>query len=165
MTATWSAIRTSQTGKRQALRNAVLNAALPGAPDITQQRVFLQLTDRFTELHLFVLALFQSPGGRVPTPVPAELQTPGLATSSSLYAGRPDLARTHSTGLRILHAAVPDASEQFELYNKIWADLYAEKLVKTPEIDNGAEGDWRAVKRTTAFGDAYLAFISEPESP
>jgi hypothetical protein len=61
LTATQAAIRTSQRGKLKALRNAVLNSALPTSPDETQQQIFLAMTDRFTALHLAVLTLFHNP--------------------------------------------------------------------------------------------------------
>ena len=41
LSATNAAIRTSQEEKRKALRNAVLNSALPDAPDIAIQQTFI----------------------------------------------------------------------------------------------------------------------------
>lgn len=59
--ASQSAIRTSQQEKRDALRNAVLNSALPHAPDITRQTLFLAFVDGFDALHLWMLAFLDDP--------------------------------------------------------------------------------------------------------
>ena len=55
------AFRTSQSEKRKALRNAVLNAALPNPPVHSLQQMFLNFIDVFTEWHLRILKLFQAP--------------------------------------------------------------------------------------------------------
>ena len=61
LSATLVATRTSQSGKLEALRNAVLNSALPIALDVTRQQVFLAMVDRFTDTHLAILRYFQGP--------------------------------------------------------------------------------------------------------
>jgi hypothetical protein len=53
--ATTIALRNHQGEKREALRNAVLNAALPGAPAADLQHFFLGLVDQFTTWHLRIL--------------------------------------------------------------------------------------------------------------
>ncbi len=45
--ATQAAIRSHQQTKRAALRNAVLNSALPGSPDSSTQLMFISFIDRF----------------------------------------------------------------------------------------------------------------------
>jgi hypothetical protein len=54
--ATQAALRTSQSEKRRALRNAVLNSALRNAPEAVVQQLFVSLIDAFTEWHLKMLA-------------------------------------------------------------------------------------------------------------
>lgn len=54
--ATQIALRTHQTEKRMALRNAVMNAALPQAPEEGLQQMFLHFIDTFTEWHLRLLS-------------------------------------------------------------------------------------------------------------
>lgn len=144
ISASFAAIKTSQERKRQALRNAVLNAALSNAPDVTQQQIFLALTDRFTDRHLILLALFRSPG---------EWRTAD---------GQPLQVDAAANAVAVLRAVCPDAASHPDLYHKIWSDLYAEKLVTTGAVDNGAEGDWRTIKRSTPLGSAYLKFITSP---
>ena len=141
---TQAAVRTSQAGKRTALKNAVLNAGLPGAPDATQQQIFLVLTDRFTESHLILLNMFHNP---------REFRD---------RTGQPPSFPAAANATTMVEVTFPDAKARPDLYHKLWSDLYAEKLVKTAAIDNGAEGDWSGIKRTTTLGMAYLAFITDP---
>lgn len=51
MSASQIAMRTHQEEKREALRNAVLNAALRTEPDEDMQAISLGLVDRFTSWH------------------------------------------------------------------------------------------------------------------
>jgi hypothetical protein len=53
--ATLIAVRSHQSEKLEALRNAVLNSALPCAPDENRQQIFLNWVDELTPLHLRVL--------------------------------------------------------------------------------------------------------------
>jgi hypothetical protein len=46
------AIKNHQAAKREALKNAVINSALPGAPDDTIQQLFLNFIDSCTSWHL-----------------------------------------------------------------------------------------------------------------
>ena len=55
------AIRNHEKEKLEALRNAVINSALPGAPSDTLQQLFLNLLDSCTSWHIALLKLFQGP--------------------------------------------------------------------------------------------------------
>lgn len=55
MQATRAAVVTSQQEKWEALRNAVLNSAMPSAPEATIQAMFLNIIDSLTGLHIRVL--------------------------------------------------------------------------------------------------------------
>jgi hypothetical protein len=61
LSATAAAIRTSREEKREALRNAILNAGLSGAPDNFLQQVFVAAIDRLTDRHLLLLKGLQDP--------------------------------------------------------------------------------------------------------
>ena len=56
------AMRTSHEDKREALRNAVLNAALSDAPGETLRQIFVSLIDSFSSLHLRLLGFLDDPG-------------------------------------------------------------------------------------------------------
>ena len=55
------ATRNHEQEKIDALRNAVLNSALPHPPDDSLQQTFLAWVDRFTVWHLHSLSLFDDP--------------------------------------------------------------------------------------------------------
>ena len=57
--ATQAAIRTHQSEKLEALRNAVMNVALSKGPSEDLQLMFLNLVDTFTPIHLQILAGIQ----------------------------------------------------------------------------------------------------------
>lgn len=59
--ATRTVEHTHQAEKIEALRNAVLNSATPGAPDADTQAVIMGLIDRFTPSHLRLVTLWDDP--------------------------------------------------------------------------------------------------------
>ena len=59
--ATQAAIRTHQTEKIEALRNAVLDAAVGKTVDSDYQTIFISLVDRLTPAHLRLLHRFREP--------------------------------------------------------------------------------------------------------
>jgi len=61
MQASQVALRTSQQEKREALRNAVLNSALPDPPDECRQLMFIQYIDGFASIHMRILSLLDDP--------------------------------------------------------------------------------------------------------
>ncbi|HEY2906421.1 MAG TPA: hypothetical protein VGJ29_11030 [Vicinamibacterales bacterium] len=143
-TATQSALRTSSQTKKEALRNAVVNAALPRRPELAVQQIFLAITDRFSELHLVMLRFAQN------------------ATQFRTPTGDPLPQRRMAT--EVLEDAFPESRSKPDLYKLIWNDLFASGLVKLPNLENGYEGDARAIRRTSELGDQYLAFIASPLS-
>jgi hypothetical protein len=52
------ALRTSNKEKREALKNAILNSALPNPPEESLQKMFLSFIDTLTVWHLKLLDLF-----------------------------------------------------------------------------------------------------------
>jgi hypothetical protein len=58
--ATQAALKTHQTEKLEALRNALMNVAVAKAPSEDLQLIFLNLVDSFTPTHLKVLEHFQA---------------------------------------------------------------------------------------------------------
>jgi len=56
-----AAMRTSQREKREALRNAVLNSALPHPPDDSHQQIFIDFVNAFSPLHLQLLVFLDDP--------------------------------------------------------------------------------------------------------
>jgi hypothetical protein len=136
------AIRSSQTEKRQALKNAILNAALPNPPDQSLQQMFLSLVDSFTVWHLKILKLFDNPRTWAQN---------HNHTFPDLHAGALDA---------ILISAFPELERTF--YDQIWRDLYTRGLVNTESLHGMMTGNGLFAKRTSDIGSRFLAFVEEP---
>ena len=144
-----AAIKTSSEVKREALRNAIANSISPSAPNLIKQQQFFALTDRYSELHLVLLDLFATGG-----PSSSRWYQLEYAESSSpvRQAGK------ISSAAQMAEKVFPRHDSDF--IRHIWGQLEADGLVRAP-LDNGGEGDITRLKRTTALGDEYLAFIRQ----
>ena len=63
LNATQAALRTHQAEKLEALRAAVMNSALPMAPDEHTQLMFIRFVEELTPLHLRMLSYLRDPAG------------------------------------------------------------------------------------------------------
>jgi hypothetical protein len=135
------ALRNSQEDKRQALRNAVLNAALPDPPEEAIQQIFIDLVDTCTAWHLRILKLFQAPS--------LWLEAHGLQL------------RGNSLAL-VLEAALPELRGRRSFYDQIWRDLHTRGLVTIEGLHGMMTGQGLTQKRTTDMGEQFLRFIEEP---
>jgi len=143
MQATQVAIRTSHEEKKRALRNAVINSALPASPDITFQQLFISYIDVFTIWHLRLLDLFNNP---------TLWATKRNHQFPNLMAG----------GLsNILESAFPELIGRRDLYDQIWKDLHAKGLVDTNSLHVTMSASGLMTKRTSAIGEQFIKFISE----
>ncbi|WP_344581718.1 hypothetical protein [Nonomuraea roseoviolacea] len=146
MTATHSVYRTSQHEKIEMLRNAVLNSAMPGAPELDIQQLYFDLIDRLTPTHMRLLTLLNDPPDwfdRHP-----ELSRPQFSLSSNR--------------VQLISAALPDLGAQGQaIIERFFAALADSGLV------NGslhgmmtASGAWQPM--TTDHASAFLAFVRDP---
>jgi hypothetical protein len=143
LAATQAAIRTSQEEKRVALLNATVNSALPGAPEIAEQQMFISLVDRFTEWHLRLLKLIQNPKGN-------EKVRDGY---------RPAISGSLS---QLIEVAFPELVGRRDLYDQVWADLAAAGMHRSGSLQTMMSTDGPLQKRTTEIGDRFLRFIESP---
>jgi hypothetical protein len=141
MQASQSSLRTNNQEKRAALRNAVLNAALPNSSDESLQQMFIRWVDEFTVWHLRILHFFQDAQGWLKK------------------EGRPHPNTNYIHG--ILTYAYPDLTDKRDLYNQIWSDLYNRGLVNTEGLLGNVSETGPYDKRTTSLGDQFLAFIAD----
>ncbi len=138
------AIRNHEKEKLDALRNAVLNSALPGAPDDTLQQLFLNLIDSCTSWHIAILKLFQGPEQWA--------QKNGHQFPSWSMGGI----------TAVIESAYPELQGQQELYRLVWQDLFRNGLLNTDGLGTTMTGSGMLAKRTTTIGDKFVEFISEP---
>jgi hypothetical protein len=143
--ASQAAARTSQQEKKEALRNAVLNAALPESPDESRQLIFINWVESFTPWHLRILKLFANPlawfkeSGRTP---------PEYHISSSLSG--------------LLADAYPELKNDRPFYEKICKDLYNDGLLSTEHLHTMMSATGAFEMRATPLGNEFLQFISDP---
>jgi hypothetical protein len=145
MDATQIALRTSQREKLDALRNALLNSALPNSPDESIRKMFFSFIDIFGILHIKILELFQNPRKWFPKH--------GMQYQEIVMSG----ALSH-----LIERAFPSLRNNRELYDQIWKDLYLRGLVSTDGLHTMMTASGVEAKRTTGIGDAFLNFISNP---
>lgn len=137
------AMRSHQQEKLEALRNAVLNSALPNAPEDDLQLIFLDLVDTLTAWHLRILRLFDNP----------------LKWAEQNQRTLPVGWGAASTG-QVLLQAYPELRGNDELQNKIIKDLSMHDLAEIPRSMMTSRGAHES--RTTGFGKQFLQFISTP---
>lgn len=145
MQASQMAIRNHQEEKLRALRNAVLNSALPNPPQEDEQMIFLRLIDQLTPWHLRVLGLFDSP-------------VEWMEKNGIIYPG---------WGLggvsTVIEHCFQELRGQRDTYDQIVRDLQAEGLVKQGEfLHITMTGNGMVESRTTERGRRFINFITSP---
>jgi hypothetical protein len=146
MQASQVALRNHQKAKLDALRNAVLNAALPSAPEEDEQLTFLRLIDQLAPWHLRVLAVLDNPELWMRQHV---IQNPGWSMGGV------------ST---VLEHCIPELRGQREVYDQIVRDLQADGLMGQGQfLHVTMTGDGMMESRTTARGKRFIQFISSPQ--
>lgn len=136
------AIRTHQRDKRDALRNAVVSAALPDAPDETLQQIFLNYVESLTGWHLRILAFFADPrawGRRHNIVYP------------NWTMGSPAV---------VLETSMRQLAGQRAFYDQIFADLDQRGLVTGGVLHTSMTSQGMFASRTTNLGDRFLRFIA-----
>jgi hypothetical protein len=146
VTATRIVDRTSKEEKIHLLRNAVLNAAMPSAPDADLQQVYFGTIDELTATHLHLLILLNDPPRWFE--VHPDLQRPTFAFSSNRA--------------QLIEAAMPDlATAGREVTARFYAALERTGLIGAPLSGMMTEdGAWQPA--TTRFGKNFLAFLVDP---
>jgi hypothetical protein len=145
--ATQAALRTSSEEKRAALRNAILNAALPSAPEAVKQKIFVSLIDSFTDWHILVLKFLHGPEAWFATH-----QLPPLNISMGSLS-------------TVIMKAIPEMAGQKPVLEQIWRDLEANGLHRSGPLATTMSGHGLMEKRTTEFADEFLSFVSDPLEP
>jgi hypothetical protein len=85
--ATQAALKTHETEKLEALRNALLNVAHGTSISEDQQLMFLALADSFTRIHILVLRAFAPGNAEIETQLRATPELSGIAIRDLLNCG------------------------------------------------------------------------------
>jgi hypothetical protein len=138
--------RTHQEEKQEALRNAVLNAAMPSTPNDDLQLMFLNFVDTLTPTHLRILKFLNGPA--------AWLNEHGKTIPPNPSAN----------GINLLDYAMPEVEIRTGFFSGIPTELEGRGLLdeawnkdssfRNPQVKGGS--------RTTPLGKAFLAFIADP---
>lgn len=143
--ATTIAVRSHQEEKLDALRNAVLNAALSSKIDEDLQHMFLNFVDELTPWHLRILKYFDSPNE---------------------WLKQREIVLPHYTlggAATIFFEAFPELKDNRDFAQQLVTDLSAK----------GLSLDWSSMNvmvsresmfspRTTKIGKSFLGFITSP---
>lgn len=145
MQASQIALRNHQQAKLEALRNAVLNAALPNPPQEDEQMIFLRLIDQLTPWHLKVLSVLDDPV--------RWMELHGVA-NPGWGAGGPSTVLEH---------CLPDLRGQRETYDQIVRDLQSEGLLGQGQfLHVTMTGGGMIGSRTADRGKRFIRFITSP---
>ena len=146
MQASQVAIRNHQQAKLEALRNAVLNAALPNAPDDNEQMIFLRLVDQLTPLHLRTLTLLDNPRTWMEK---HQVPNPGWGMGGV------------ST---VIEHCLPDLRGQRDIYDQLIRDLQADGLIGQGQfVHVTMTGGGMVESRTTDRAKRFIKYISAPD--
>lgn len=139
--ATQIALRTHQEEKLAALRNAVVNSALPGSLEDTKQMVFLNIIDSITPLHLLLLAYLDNP----PLTFAAAGKKPPEGGLGS-----------HFQNLTTLY---PELRGQQNLCDVATTDLHNRGLVGPDSLHGIATMSGLLTPQATPLGKEFLKFV------
>ena len=144
MHASQAAIRNHQEEKLEALRNAVLNAALPNSPEEDMQLMFLNFVDLLTPWHLRILKLFQNP---------QEWAQKQGTDYSDRITGSPSV---------VLEDAFPELCGRDEFCGLLVKDLYSRGLMNGDTLKGMMSIQGMLASRTTSMGNQFIEFITSP---
>lgn len=142
--ATRIAITTSNRQKKEALKNAILNSALPNPPEESLQKMFLSFIDTLTIWHLKLLELFNNPRSYV-----------------DKHKVKVAFVDTGSLS-QLVENAFTELSGERALYDLIWKDLYSKALVNVEQLHVNMTSNGVFQKRTTKIAELFLDYIKNP---
>lgn len=156
--ATEAARRTHLDEKRQALRNAIVNAPLPGAPSQVKQHMFVRLVDELDVHHLLLLGLMADPAGffkarGLPLPGPASNRLVEMDALTQHESPRSLLSIVNN----VLRDVLPRDLD----------DLAMQDLMRRGLVDARTTFSTLCVGSSLAspLGREFISFISEPTRP
>lgn len=142
MQATQVAMRNHQEEKLEALRNAVVNSALPSEPDDNLIMIFINYIDTMTDWHIKILCFFNDPIGWYKE---NNVNINEIVLSSPAQA---------------LEVAFNELKGKREFYSLIVKELFNKGLMNTESLMVTMTPTGATSPRTTSLGKAFIEFIS-----
>jgi hypothetical protein len=159
--ATAIAMRDASAKKREALRNAIVNAGLPAGPTATKRQLFLRLIDELTDFDIMLLPLLANcerwfTDARLP--VPKHTGGTGMMYDASTSNARLEL---------VVPAAFPEYRGQAEFVQLRLDELHRRGLIRERYQNTYKNVDLHSVfgagrTFTSPLGDEFLRFIATP---
>ncbi|WP_285688999.1 hypothetical protein [Actinoplanes sp. NBRC 103695] len=143
--ATQAATRTHQALKIAALRNAVLNSALPGAPDADMQLIFLRWIEDYTSAHLQILTLLNDPE--------AWYAERNIHIKKDVMAG---------SRRQLVEEGIPEFASRREFVDVVVSDLASAGLIKISGLGGMVTGNGMYQSVTSDLAAKFIAFITDP---
>lgn len=146
ISATRSALLTSKKEKLDFLKNAVVNCAAGFQLEEVEQQLFFAALDRYSVLHVELIALFDNPQEwfrQIGQPLPQY----GSGSIS-----------------HILEQGIPFFRGRRELYTALWRQLVADGFMVDFDLFVGMTGRSLMDRRTTELGEKFAAFVRSEES-
>jgi hypothetical protein len=144
--ATSTAVTTAHREKLEALRNAVLNAALPSDIDSDTQAIFLRHVRDLTPSHLRLLKLLSDPL--------AWFERRGIPWPNNIISG--------GLGKNVIEVGIPEFANRRELYDQLERDLTSAGLTNTGGLHTLMSANGLTASRASDMGEEFLKFISDP---
>lgn len=144
--ASQTAIRNHQQEKLEALRNAILNAAMPNAPNDDLQLMFLDAIDTLTTWHLRVLAYLDNP------------------RKWAAEHGIQFLSYSMGGAATPLEHAFPDLRGRRDFYDLLYNELASRGFLSgnANALNMATTPDGMLASRTTQIGKQFIRFITSP---
>ncbi|UQU67484.1 hypothetical protein COUCH_14950 [Couchioplanes caeruleus] len=143
--ATQAATRTHQALKIAALRNAVLNSALRGAPGGDTQLIFLRWIEDYTAAHLQVLTLLNDPE--------TWYAQRGIPVRKDIYSG---------SRRQLVEDGIPEFAGQHEFIDVVVRDLSNAGLLSISSLGGMISGNGMYQAVTSDLAAKFIAFITDP---
>jgi hypothetical protein len=147
MQTTQVALRNHQAEKLDALRNAVLNAAVEESPDDSLRGMFIVFIDTLTVWHIRILKFLDDPAGWV--------------REHDVHLGGLSMGGIGT----VIEKAFPELKGQRSFYDVIARELYLRSLTTCEHLHTTMSISGILGSHTSQLGKTFLAFITEPGKP
>jgi hypothetical protein len=143
--ATQIAMRNHQNEKREALKNAIFNSAIPGTPSDDEQLLFLRLIDTLTPRQILLVAFLHRPRDWLDD---HNIQPPSLLTGAVA---------------QVIERCMPEMRGNRDHLQQLIRELQAAGLIRTGDfIFTTQSGEALYRRETTKRGEDFLQYITRP---